>query len=73
MQVPAAVNGAEPRPRTDAEARLSDLLNRQAEAANDITPAGEEKYKAIVAEIIATTAEIDAWRSTTIKQNEAAQ
>ena len=73
VQVPAAVNGAEPRPRTDAEARLSDLLNRQAEAANDITPAGEEKYKAIVAEIIATTAEIDAWRSTTIKQNEAAQ
>jgi len=44
VQVPAAVNGAEPRPRTDAEARLSDLLNRQAEAANDITLAGEEKY-----------------------------
>ncbi len=73
VQVPAAVNGAEPRPRTEAELRLSDLLNQQAAVANDITEAGEAKYKAIVAEIVVTTAEIEAWRSTAIKLNEAAQ
>ena len=61
--VPEAINGAEPRPRTEAEARLAALLAQQAEAANDITPAGEEKYKAIVTEIVATTAEIEAWRT----------
>jgi hypothetical protein len=65
VQVPAAVNGAEPRPRTEAELRLSDLLNQQAAVANDITEAGETKYKAIVAEIVATTAEIEAWRTET--------
>lgn len=70
--VPASINGA-PRPRTDAEARLAALLAQQAEAANDITPAGEQKYQTIVAEIVATNAEIDTWRSTAIKQNEAAQ
>jgi hypothetical protein len=64
-QVPAAMNGAEPRPRTDAEARLAALLAQQAEAANDITPAGEAAYKKIAAEVVATNAEIDAWRTDT--------
>jgi hypothetical protein len=73
VAVPASINGAEPRPRTEAEARLAELLKQQAEAATDVTPAGEQKYKSILTEIVATTAEIDAWRSTTIKQNEAAQ
>lgn len=70
VSVPAAVNGAEPRPRTEAELRLSDLLNQQAAAANDITEVGETKYKAILAEIVAVTAEIEAWR-TDIKPAEA--
>jgi hypothetical protein len=46
--------------RTAAEARLSDLLNRQAALANDLTPRGEQKYKAVVAEIAKLSIEIKA-------------
>jgi hypothetical protein len=51
--------GAAPE-RTAAEARLSDLLNRQAALANDLTPRGEQKYKAVVREIASLSAEIKA-------------
>ena len=37
--------------RTPAEQRLSALLKQQAELANDVTPAGEAKYMAVVAEL----------------------
>jgi hypothetical protein len=63
-QVPAAMNG-EPRPRTEAEARLAELLKRLAAAAEDITEAGEQKYKLITAEIVAVDEEIQAWRTET--------
>src|ERR1019366_8105352 len=51
--------GAAPE-RTAAEARLSDLLNRQAALANDLTPRGEQKYKVVVAEIAKLSIEIKA-------------
>ena len=37
--------------RTSAEQRLAALLKQQAELANDITPEGEAKYMAVVAEL----------------------
>jgi hypothetical protein len=46
--------------RTAAEARLSDLLNRQAALAHDLTPRGEQKYKVVVAEIAKLSIEIKA-------------
>jgi hypothetical protein len=46
--------------RTTAEAKLSVLLNRQAALANEISPDAEEKYRAIVREIVAVSAEIKA-------------
>jgi hypothetical protein len=46
--------------RTTAEAKLSALLNRQAALANEISPDAEEKYRAIVREIVAVSAEIKA-------------
>ena len=58
---PAAPDSIEPTPeRTAAEARLSDLLNRQAALANDLTPSGEAKYQAGVAEIRKVSTEIKA-------------
>jgi len=50
--------------RTDAEARLSQLLNRQAALAQEISPDSEQKYKAVVAQIVAVTAEIKAAQKT---------
>jgi hypothetical protein len=50
--------------RTDAEARLSQLLNRQAALAQEISPDSEQKYKAVVAQIVAVTAEIKAAQAT---------
>jgi hypothetical protein len=65
--VPASING-EPRPRSDAEARLAALLAQQAAAAEDITPAGEDRYKKILSEIVATTAEIQAWQTSEVRK-----
>jgi hypothetical protein len=45
---------------TDAEVKLGALLKEQAALANDVTPEGERKYAAVVAEIATAQAEIDA-------------
>ena len=45
-------------PRTAAQEKLAGLLARQAELANDISPAGEEKYLSVVAEIAKVQGEI---------------
>jgi hypothetical protein len=54
---PAAANA--PPPKTEAEERLSKLLARQFALA-DAGPAGEAEYMAVVAEVTAVSAEIEA-------------
>jgi hypothetical protein len=47
VSVPVTTNGQGEAPqRTDAEARLASLLKRQAELAEDLSPAGEVAYRA---------------------------
>jgi len=55
-----ATNGAqvEQRQLTAAETKLTDLHKQQAELANDFTPEGEEKYRAIVAAVAAAQSEV---------------
>ena len=56
-------NSAEARERTAAQVKLSQLLNQQAELAADISEAGELRYHAVLAEIVAAQAEVDAERT----------
>jgi hypothetical protein len=50
----ASGNGETPDPvRTPDQAKLAALLKKQAALAEDITPAGEAAYQAVVAEIAA--------------------
>jgi hypothetical protein len=53
-------NGGEPPQRTEAEQRLAGLLKRQAELAEDVSPAGEAEYQRNVSEIARVQTEIDA-------------
>lgn len=62
VPVPPALSGEAPE-RTEAEKRLAALLKQQLELSEDVTPAGEEKYVACVAEITKVQAEIDAFRA----------
>jgi hypothetical protein len=57
-EIPAAANSEQPDPiapgrpvRTSDQDRLAKLLKRQAELAEDMTPAGEAAYQAVVSEI----------------------
>lgn len=55
--------GGEPRERTDAEQRLADLLKKQIELAEDVSPRGDELYAENLAEIVKVQAEIDEFRA----------
>ena len=57
-----ATNGRanEQRELTPAETRLSALLNKQIELANDVSEEGEQRYRAVVAKIGAAQAAVNA-------------
>jgi hypothetical protein len=48
---------------SEAQARLSRLLNEQARLATDVTPEGEQRYEQVVAQVAALQAEITAGAS----------
>ncbi len=53
-ETPASANDAAPAPvRSDQQERLAELLREQARLAEDMTPAGEEMYRAVIAQIAA--------------------
>jgi hypothetical protein len=63
MDVAVPTNGQdEPQQRTESERMLGELLRRQATLAEDVSPAGEQEYQRVVAEIARVTGEIDAAR-----------
>jgi hypothetical protein len=58
--IPAANGRGEAPLRSEAEQRLGALLKKQAELAEDVTPAGEQAYAAVVREIAKAQDEITA-------------
>src|SRR6516164_2209310 len=50
----------EPVQRTEAEQRLSDLLVQMSKLAEDVTPAGDQAYAAVVSELAKVQAEVSA-------------
>jgi hypothetical protein len=59
--VTAASDPSAPHQRTEAEIRLTDLLQQQMSLASD--PSREAEYMALVKEIAAVSAEVDATRT----------
>jgi hypothetical protein len=59
LAVPA-MNGGQPAQCSEADQHLIELLKKQAELAEDVTPAGERAYTLVVREIARAQAEITA-------------